>query len=62
MAKRFTFRFDTMLKIRQQREDEKKRIVAARLGEISRVQERIESIESHSQVALRAEAGVVPPV
>ena len=49
MAKRFTFRFDTMLKIRQQREDEKKRIVAARLREIGRVQDRIRSIETQTE-------------
>ena len=35
MAKRFKFRFDTMLKIRRQREDEQKRVVAERLRQIA---------------------------
>jgi flagellar protein FliJ len=39
MAKRFTFRFATMLKIRQQREDEQKRLVADRLRQIAQVRD-----------------------
>jgi len=39
MAKRFTFRFATMLKIRQQREDEHKRIVAERLRQIGQTRD-----------------------
>jgi flagellar protein FliJ len=35
MAKRFVFRFETMLKIRRQREDQHKRVVAERLSQIS---------------------------
>jgi len=54
MAKRFKFRFDTMLKIRRQREDEKKRVVAARLREIGRAQDRIRSIESQTEQELQA--------
>ena len=45
MAKRFTFRLDTMLKIRRQREDEHKRIVASRLREIAKVQEQLASLD-----------------
>ena len=45
MARRFTFRFDTMLKIRRQREDEHKRIVAGRLREITKVQEQLASLD-----------------
>ena len=45
MARRFTFRFDTMLKIRRQREDEHKRIVAGRLREIAKVQEQLDSLD-----------------
>ena len=41
MAKRFTFRFDTMLKIRQQREDEQKRVVADRLRQIRQVEDQL---------------------
>lgn len=54
MGRRFIFRFDTMLKIRQQREDEKKRVVAARLREISGVQDQIRSIESQREHEVRA--------
>jgi flagellar FliJ protein len=45
MAKRFTFRFDTMLKIRRKREDEHKCIVAGRLREIAKVQEQLASLD-----------------
>ncbi len=44
MAKRFTFRFETMLKIRRQREDEHKRIVADRIRQIAETQEQIASL------------------
>jgi flagellar FliJ protein len=46
MAKRYTFRFDPMLKIRRQREDEHKRIVAARIREIRQVHEQIDGLEN----------------
>ena len=39
MAKRFTFRFATMLKIRRQREDEHKRVVAERLRQITQTRD-----------------------
>lgn len=45
MARRFTFRFETMLRIRRQREDEHKRIVAARLREIAGVNRQIGSLQ-----------------
>lgn len=40
MAKQFTFRLEVLLKLRRQREDEKKRVVAARLREIATVDRR----------------------
>jgi len=43
MAKRYRFRLETLLRLRQQREDEKKRIVASRLR-------KIRSLEQHKQV------------
>ena len=39
MPRRFRFRFATMLKIRRQREDEQKRIVAERLRQIRRTRD-----------------------
>ncbi|HSW46292.1 MAG TPA: flagellar export protein FliJ [Phycisphaerae bacterium] len=53
MARRFTFRFETMLKIRRQREDEHKRIVAARLREIRRVRDQLVSLDRqiHDELA-----------
>ncbi|MBI5763867.1 MAG: flagellar FliJ family protein [Planctomycetes bacterium] len=40
MAGRFAFRFETLLRLRKQREDERKRVVAARLRRISELMER----------------------
>lgn len=40
MAKRYTFRFETLLRLRRRREDEEKRVVAARLREIRRLEDR----------------------
>jgi len=54
MAKRFRFRFDTMLKIRQQREDQHKRIVADRLRQIARGRGQIEAIEGQIRDELDA--------
>jgi len=54
MAKRFTFRFDTMLKIRKQREDQRKRVVADRLREIGRIQDRMASL--HAQIENEVQA------
>jgi len=53
MAKRFVFRFETMLKIRRQREDEHKRIVASRIREIARVQDQMASLDRqiHNELA-----------
>ena len=45
MAKRFKFRLDTVLKIRKQREDQRKRVVADRLRQIARVREQMASID-----------------
>ncbi len=64
MAKRFTFRFDTMLKVRRQREDQHKRVVAGRLRQITQVHEQIGAIDRQIQDeigAVRAgqEAGTI---
>ena len=40
MAATFSFRFETLLRMRKQREDEKKRLVAARLRKIAEVRRR----------------------
>lgn len=37
MAKRYTFRFETLLRLRKQREDEEKRVVASRLRGLKRL-------------------------
>lgn len=44
MAKKFRFRFETLLKIRRQREDQHKRIVADRLAQIAQVQQELEKL------------------
>lgn len=41
---RFEFRYETLLRIRRQREDERKRIVAARLQEIAKLEARRQAI------------------
>lgn len=46
MAKRYTFRLETLLRLRQQREDEQKRVVAARLREIRTLRQRRHSLET----------------
>ncbi|MBI4578511.1 MAG: hypothetical protein HY718_02345, partial [Planctomycetes bacterium] len=45
MAKRFQFRFETLLKVRRQREDQHKRIVAQRLAQIAEVQGELAKLE-----------------
>jgi flagellar FliJ protein len=54
MAKRFVFRFETMLKIRRQREDEHKRIVASRIREINRVRDQMASLDRQIRDELAA--------
>lgn len=54
MAKRFCFRFETLLRIRRQREDEHKRIVAARVGQIRQVKERMNSLDQQIHDELQA--------
>ena len=49
MAKRFQFRFETMLKLRRRREDEHKQVVAERLRQIRAVREKIASLEDQVQ-------------
>ncbi len=52
MAKRYTFRFETLLSLRRQREEQEKRVVASRLREIRKLEQRQEAlanrIEDHS--------------
>ncbi len=61
MAKRFQFRFETILKLRRQREDEHKRIVADRLRQIAQVQDQLASlerqIEQETQAIRRSTSG-----
>jgi flagellar protein FliJ len=45
LARRFQFRFETMLKIRQQREDQHKRIVGERLAQIAEIREELSRLE-----------------
>ena len=40
MAKRFIFRFETLLRLRQQKEDLQKRVVAVRMRQIQQLQDR----------------------
>jgi len=54
MAKRFTFRFETLLRVRRQREDEWKRVVAARLREIRSVREQMAALQKQIQDELQA--------
>ncbi len=46
MAGRFAFRFETLLRLRKQREDERKRVVAARLRQIGDLMERRNNLVS----------------
>ncbi len=54
MARRFTFRFETMLKIRRQREDQHKRIVGDRLGQITQVEEQAGALNRQIQEEMAA--------
>jgi flagellar FliJ protein len=54
MAKRFVFRLETLLKLRRQREDRQKRIVAERLRQISRVRSEIELLDRRIAEQIRA--------
>jgi flagellar protein FliJ len=54
MAKRFKFRFGTMLKIRKQREDEQKRVVAARLRQIAQVRDQRQALQHQIQAEIDA--------
>jgi flagellar protein FliJ len=49
MAKRFIFRFATMLKIRQQREDEQKRVVAERMRQIAQTRDHRQALQRQIQ-------------
>lgn len=48
MAKRFVFRYETLLKIRRQREDQHKRIVAERVRQIVEARARLDAL--HQQI------------
>jgi flagellar FliJ protein len=49
MAKRFRFRFETMLKIRRQREDQQKRVVGERIAQIESVQQELHRLDQLAQ-------------
>jgi flagellar protein FliJ len=57
MAKRFKFRFGTMLKIRKQREDEQKRVVASRLRQIAQVRDQGQALRQQIQDEIDAIRG-----
>lgn len=48
MARRFNFRYETLLKIRRQREDQHKRLVGERLRQITESRHRLQSL--HGQI------------
>jgi flagellar export protein FliJ len=54
MAGRFQFRFETLLRLRQQKEDLQKRVVAARIQQIQQLQERHELLSA--RIAQQSEA------
>jgi flagellar protein FliJ len=45
LARRFQFRYEAMLKLRRQREDQHKRIVSERLAQIAQVKEELSRLE-----------------
>jgi flagellar protein FliJ len=45
MAKRYAFRLETLLRLRQQREDEQKRVVASRLRKIRSIEQQKQVLE-----------------
>ena len=45
MAKRYAFRLETLLRLRQQREDEQKRVVASRLRKIKTIEQQKQVLE-----------------
>lgn len=61
MAKRFVFRFETMLKIRRQNEERRQRVVAKRLQQIHEVRERMAAIDQQIHDEERAVMGVQRP-
>ncbi len=54
MAKRFRFNLETVLKIRQQREDAAKRVVAARLRQIAEVEGEIAGLQTQIRLEIDA--------
>ncbi|NLX13314.1 MAG: flagellar export protein FliJ [Phycisphaerales bacterium] len=54
MAKRFVFRLETLLKIRQQREEWQQRIVAGRLRQIQETRRRIADLEQRMHAGQEA--------
>lgn len=53
MAQRYKFRLETLLRLRQQREDEKKRVVASRLRKIRTLEQHKQALET--RIAQQAE-------
>lgn len=53
MAKRFSFRLETVLRLRKRKEDQKKRVVAERLREISNLQDCLMSLNEQIASEIR---------
>ncbi len=53
MAKRFNFKLETFLKLRRQKEDDKKRVVAGRLREMSKLQDHVMSLNEQIASEIR---------
>lgn len=61
MAKQFVFRFETMLKIRRQREDHHKRVVGQRLRQVGEARQHLESLQHQIQAEVDAMRRVQQP-
>lgn len=61
MAKQFVFRFETMLKIRRQREDQQKRVVGQRVRQVREAQAHLDSLQRQIQAETDAIRAVQQP-
>lgn len=62
MAKRFQFRLETVLKVRLQKEDEKKRVVAGRIRELVRMRELLMQLNEQIAASVKdARASILQP-
>jgi flagellar FliJ protein len=57
MAKRFRFRLETVLKVRRQREDQQKRVVAAKVRRLTDLQSQARSVDEQIAQAVQAARG-----